>query len=108
MRDPSARVGLTGVEAALAGTGSLVVSSGPGKPRFASLLPPVHIAVVRADQILPDVEAWFEQVSASGLTHFRESANVVFITGGSRTADIAQELILGAHGPVEVHVVLIG
>ncbi|GIK27203.1 MAG: LUD domain-containing protein [Anaerolineae bacterium] len=108
VRDSSVRVGLTGVEAALAGTGSLVVSSGPGKPRSASLLPPVHIAVVRTEQIMPDVEAWFAQMADAGLSHFRQSANHVFITGGSRTADIAQELILGAHGPVEVHVVLVG
>lgn len=108
VRDPTVRVGLTGVDAALAGTGSLVVCSGPGKPRAASLLPPVHIAVVRSEQIVPDVEAWFGRMAEAGLARFRESANVVFITGGSRTADIAQELIMGAHGPVELHVVLIG
>ncbi|MCU0465651.1 MAG: lactate utilization protein [Anaerolineae bacterium] len=109
-KDGGVRVGITGVEVALAVTGSLVVSSGAGRSRAASLLPPVHVAVVRAAQIIPDLEAYFERLRAQpdGAVSFRQSANVVVITGSSRTADIGQELILGAHGPVSVQVVLIG
>lgn len=106
-KDGQARVGITGVDAALAATGSLVVSSGAGRARAASLLPTVHIAVVRSAQILPDLEAFFERVRANGTDSFRKPANIVVITGSSRTADIGQELILGAHGPVEVHVILL-
>lgn len=108
-KDGAVRVGITGVEAALAATGSLVVSSGAGRSRAASLLPPVHIAVVRSVQIIPDLEAYFERLrdQPDGAAAFRQSANVVVITGSSRTADIGQELILGAHGPVSIQVVLI-
>lgn len=107
VRDSSARVGITGADAALATTGSIIVPTGPGKPRSASLLAPIHIAVIRESQIVADLESWFEKQRAVGLDDFRTSANTVIITGGSRTADIGQELIQGAHGPVEVHVVLI-
>jgi L-lactate dehydrogenase complex protein LldG len=108
LRDETAKFGITGVSAALATTGSLVIPSGAGQPRAASLLPPVHIAVVRATQIVTDLEAYFGGLKAVGLEQFRASANVVVVTGSSRTADIGQELILGAHGPIAVHVVLIG
>lgn len=107
LRDTAIRVGITGVDAALATTGSLAVSSGEGKPRAASLLPAIHVAVVRESQLIPDLEAFFESQRAVGLDAFRARANTVIITGGSRTADIAQELIQGAHGPIEVHVILI-
>lgn len=103
-RDESVRVGITGVEAGLASTGSLVITSGAGKPRFASLLPPIHIAVVRTEQILPHFEAWIALKRASG--DFREVANTVLISGPSRTADIAMQLTLGMHGPEELHIVL--
>jgi L-lactate dehydrogenase complex protein LldG len=99
-------VGVTGVSAALAATGSLVLMSGPGRPRTASLLPDRHIALVPQDRLLPDLEAWFAQQRRDGLTDFRARSNTVIITGPSKTADIAQELILGAHGPREVHIVL--
>lgn len=108
LRDETAKFGITGVSAALATTGSFVIPSGAGQPRSASLLPPVHIAVVRESQIVTDLEAYFADRRAAGLEQFRASANVVVVTGSSRTADIGQELILGAHGPIAVHVVLIG
>jgi L-lactate dehydrogenase complex protein LldG len=102
-RDADARVGLTGADAALAATGSLVLLSGNGRYRTTSLLPLIHIAVVTADQILPDLESWFAQERAAGLSRFRASSNVVIITGPSRTADIAMQLVMGMHGPHELH-----
>lgn len=106
-RDSDARYGLTGVDAALAATGTLVVMSGQGKPRQASLLPPIHIAVVRERQIVPDLETWLASQRATSLDAFRTAAKVELISGPSKTADIAQELVLGAHGPLEVHIVLV-
>lgn len=100
-------VGITGVDAGLAGTGSLVVSSGQGKFRTASLLPDKHIALMRTSQILPDFETWIQHQRDSGLGAFKDSSNTVIITGPSKTADIAQELIKGAHGPRQVHIILI-
>lgn len=96
------RVGLTGVSAAFASTGSLVVTSGAGRERGASLLPPVHVAVVRRDQIVPDFETW-----ANDHPDFRAASNHAVITGPSRTADIAMEVVMGVHGPGEVHVLVV-
>jgi len=105
--DASARVGITGVDAALAATGSLVISSGPGKARQVSLLPLVHIAVVRVDQIVPHMEAWIAALRAAGTDAFAAASSTVIVSGPSRTADIAMELILGMHGPGALHIVLL-
>ncbi len=105
--DPHVRVGITGVDAALAGTGSLVLASKPGQSRLVSLLPFVHVAVVKSDQILPNFEAWAEQTKRAGLDQFRATSNVLVISGPSRTADIAMELVLGAHGPAELHILIL-
>jgi L-lactate dehydrogenase complex protein LldG len=106
-QDAGARVGLTGVDAALAATGSVVVVSGDGRIRAASLLPPVHIAVVAAGQIMPDLESWWSAQKEIGLEQIRRHSNVVVITGPSRTADIAMQLVMGMHGPRELHLALL-
>ena len=106
-QDAEVRIGLTGVDAALAATGSLVVMSGNGRFRAASLLPPIHIAVVAASQLLPDIESWWTAQKAAGLGQIRRHSNVVFITGPSRTADIAMQLVMGMHGPRELHLVFL-
>ena len=106
-QDASVRVGLTGVDAALAATGSLLVMSGYGRSRAASLLPPIHIAVVAASQILPDLESWWAAQKAAGLEQTRQHSNIVVITGPSRTADIAMQLVMGMHGPRELHLILL-
>ncbi len=98
-----ALVGITGAAAGLAETGSLVLASGPGRGRLASLLPPIHVALLQRTLIvesLPDLIAQRPEVMTSG-------ANVVCITGPSRTADIEHTLSRGVHGPREVHVVLV-
>lgn len=106
-QDAAVRVGLTGADAALAATGSLVLLSGPGRPRAASLLPPVHVAVVTAERIVADLESWWAAQAVDGLAGVRQSSSVVVVTGPSRTADIAMQLVMGMHGPREVHVVLV-
>jgi L-lactate dehydrogenase complex protein LldG len=105
--DPHVEVGITGVDAALAATGSLVLMSGPDQPRAVSLLPTTHLAIVREEQILPHFEAWVTAQRAAGFDAFRQTSNVIVISGPSRTADIGMELILGAHGPMAVQIVLI-
>ncbi|GAB4522998.1 MAG: lactate utilization protein [Anaerolineae bacterium] len=102
----SAEVGLTGVDAVAATTGTLIVSTGEGKSRIPSLLPPVHIAVVTLDQFVPRVEDWLARVRASGNAVLHDSANITFISGPSRTADIEKQLVLGVHGPKQVQVVV--
>lgn len=97
-----AEIGLTGCEAALAETGTLAMVSSAGKPRTASLLPYVHVAVIRGGDILTGMGDFFER--------FRNRAELlpylVFITGPSRTADIELSLTLGVHGPGKVIVVI--
>lgn len=95
-----AEVGVTGADWGIAETGTLVLASGPERPRMASLLPPVHLAVMRVARILPDLATLFDRCGPlpSALT---------FITGPSRSADIGLVPTLGAHGPMEVHVFLL-
>jgi L-lactate dehydrogenase complex protein LldG len=98
-------VGITDVQAAVAETGSLVVCSGSGLARGLSLVPPVHIAIVKKSDIVADlIDLWNDSRIRPRLT---ESSNVVLITGPSKTADIEGVLITGVHGPREVHVVLV-
>ncbi len=96
-------VGLSGAVAGLADTGSIVVASGPGRPRIASLLPPVHLAVLPVSRLYPTMQDW---LAAGGGDLARRTANLVVITGSSRTSDIELQLTLGMHGPKELHVVL--
>lgn len=105
--DTEVRVGLTGVDAALAATGSLVIGSGPGKPRQASLLPAVHIAVVAASQMMADLESWMSSQHAQDFDQFRGQSSILVVSGPSRTADIGMELVMGAHGPAELHIILL-
>jgi L-lactate dehydrogenase complex protein LldG len=106
-RDPGVRVGISGASAALAATGSLVLCSGKGQYRATSLLPPVHIAVITRQQIVPNLERWIQGQRAAGLPAFQQASNTIIISGPSRTADIAMELILGMHGPGELHIIII-
>ncbi len=97
------RYGLTGAEAAFAESGSIVVRSGPGRPRMASLVPLIHIALFPVDRIFRSQMHWLTQPE----TDLAGAANVVYVTGPSRTADIEQQITLGVHGPREVHVILV-
>jgi L-lactate dehydrogenase complex protein LldG len=102
-----AEVGITGAACAIAATGTLVLEMGEGRTRAASLLPPVHVALVRAQQLVPRLEDYIAQQRAKGLTAFSEGSNVVLLTGASRTADIEMNVVYGVHGPLELHVILI-
>ncbi len=106
-RDANPEVGLTGAMAGLAATGSLLLSSGAGCYRSTSLLPPVHIAVLYEEQLFADLESWFAAQRRAQLQRLRQASNILIITGPSRTADIAMELVLGMHGPRELHILLV-
>ncbi len=95
-----ADIGITGAEWGIAETATLALGAGPSQPRLASLLPPVHLAILHTDRIVSDLHAFFTRVGVlpSALT---------LITGPSRSADIGSVLVLGAHGPTEVAVLLI-
>ncbi len=99
-----------GVSCALAGvaeTGTLMMTSGPDNPTTLNFLPDVHIVVVNAGDIAGDYETVWRQVRAKyGKGIMPRTINM--ITGPSRSADIEQTLILGAHGPRSLHVIVIG
>jgi L-lactate utilization protein LutC len=89
----AADVGISIAEAALAETGSVVVSSGPGRSRFTSLLPPVHLALVPTSRLTPDIFTWIAG-------HDRQfPSSLTLISGPSKTADIEQTMAIGVHGP---------
>jgi L-lactate dehydrogenase complex protein LldG len=97
-------IGITGAFCAIAETGTLMLLSGPRTPPTTSLLPETHIAVVRTGRIVRGMEdAWNLLRSEHGAL----PRAVNFISGPSRTADIEQTLVLGAHGPYRVHIVLV-
>jgi L-lactate dehydrogenase complex protein LldG len=100
-----ADLGLTGVEYAVASSGTIVMAASPQHPRSASLLPPVHIAVVRQNQLLPDLAALANKLHQDFPE--RPSSGLALVTGPSRTADIEQTLSIGVHGPGELHVLMI-
>lgn len=102
----TAGAGIIGADAAAATTGTLIVSTAPGKGRMPSVLPPVLIAIITIDQLVPRLESWLAAERASGMAHIRDSSNLCFITGPSRTGDIEMALVLGVHGPGEVHVIV--
>jgi L-lactate dehydrogenase complex protein LldG len=85
----------------LADTGSVVLAAAPEEPRARSLLPDVHVTLLRDDLILPGLDELF-----AALGDDLPSA-LAIVTGPSRSADIEQKLVVGVHGPGEVHVVLL-
>ncbi len=104
-----ADVGLSGADAALAETGTVVVSSGPGRGRLVTLLPPVHVVMVSARKLTTDIFTWTASRADDGsLVSGSMPANVVLVSGPSKTADIEFTLTLGVHGPGRLVVVLYG
>ena len=105
----AADVGISNVEYLIAETGSIVMATGPLEARSLSLLPPVHIAVARISQILPDLFDLFDLYSPvadlSKPTGPPPSC-LTIITGPSKTGDIELKLVTGVHGPGEVHVIV--
>ena len=85
----------------LADTGSVVLAASPGEPRANSLLPAVHVTLLREDRILAGLEELFAAVGGA------LPSALAIVTGPSRSADIEQRLTVGVHGPREVHVVLL-
>ncbi|MDD5250474.1 MAG: lactate utilization protein C [Rhodocyclaceae bacterium] len=97
-------VGITGCACAIAETGTLMLLSGADTPATVSLLPETHIAIVRASGIVAGMEEAWSLVRAP---HGALPRAVNFISGPSRTGDIEQTIVLGAHGPYRVHLVVV-
>ena len=99
------RLGITGTFCAVAETGTLVVLAGADSPTATALLVDTHVAVVRAERIVSGMEEAFALIrrERGGLPRA-----VNFISGPSRTGDIEQTIVLGAHGPFRVHILVQG
>ena len=103
-----ADVGLTGTDYALAETGSLVILPRQGLSRLVSLVPPVHIALVRPGEVLESLHDLFLLRRLEYKRRDGEMGSYLnFITGPSRTADIEMTIVQGVHGPRAVHMILV-
>jgi len=103
-----ADLGLSGADYALSETGTLVLVARKGQARAISLLPPVHIAVLKAERLLSNLNDLFPLLRSDIEAGDGEPASAItFITGPSRTADIELTLVVGVHGPQKLHVILV-
>lgn len=99
-------LGITSADFCVADTGTLVMRTRPGQPRSVSLVPSVHVAVITLEQMVATLSELYFRLKwdpgEAGLTNA-----MTFISGPSKTADIELHMVHGAHGPREVHVVVI-
>lgn len=95
--------GLTVAECAIADTGMLVLASSPRQPRSLSLVPPINICLLDTSRLHADMSSALRAENWAAAM----PANLIFISGPSKTADIQQTLAYGAHGPRELIVILI-
>jgi len=94
--------GVTGVAAAIARSGTIALHSGPGRPGMLSTAPPLHVAVVRAEQIVGSLADYLATPVDA------EPSARVLVTGPSKTADIEGILITGVHGPGRLVIIVVG
>jgi len=105
--------GVSFAEFGLAATGSLVLITGPQEPRRLSLVPPLHIVIIRQSQLLADFnqlvahDRWQQLFDRDAGADAAPATNVLLISGPSKTADIQQTLAYGAHGPKQLCVLLV-
>lgn len=94
----------------VAETGTLVLTSGPETPTSLNFLPLDHIVVLDADDLAGDYEAVWAKLRAKAVEDGRPGQmprTVNWVSGPSRTADIEQTLLLGAHGPQRLHIIIV-
>jgi L-lactate dehydrogenase complex protein LldG len=101
----SCSVGITACDLLIAQTGSILLTARSGGGRALSVLPPHHVVIAQADQLAPDLPAAFDLLQSKYRDNY--PSFITFITGPSRTGDIERILVLGAHGPKNLTVILI-
>jgi len=105
-RIAKADLGITEADYAIADTGTLVLLTDKDRPRGVSLLPPIHLAILRPENMVSNIRDLFillkDRIDTSGDV----KSCMTFITGPSRTADIELNLTLGVHGPKELYVII--
>ena len=85
-------------------TGTLLLVSGAERPTTLNFLPDTHVVVLHRHQIVGPYEAAWDRLRAEGPM----PRTVNFVSGPSRTADIEQTIVMGAHGPRRLHVIIVG
>ncbi len=105
VRDRIARcdLGLAEADYGIASTGTLAVAADATRPGSLTLLPPISVVILRADRIVADLAALFDKIGPAGVAERR----LTLISGPSRTADIEKRIVMGVHGPRELHVIVI-
>ncbi|MFQ5872400.1 MAG: lactate utilization protein C, partial [Dehalococcoidia bacterium] len=104
----AAVLAITEVDYPFADTGSLVLLAGEHQSRLVSLLPPVHVALLKPSAIVPSMADLLPVLNAAARENPGRLSNcITFITGPSRTADIEKTLTVGIHGPTEVHLLIL-
>ena len=99
--------GLTAADYAIAETGTIALSSDERNSLLVSLLPPVHIAVIQAEQISATLAEAISLIGTERTGRSDPARSVSFITGPSRTSDVELVLSISVHGPKEVHVIIL-
>lgn len=101
----SCSAGVTGCDALIGQTGSVLVTARSTGGRAVSVYPPHHVVIAPADRLVPDLPAAFDRLAA---TYGADYPSLIsFITGPSRTGDIERVIVLGAHGPKRLTVLLL-
>jgi len=96
-----AKVGISQLDWAIAGTGTLVQDATAVDKRLVSTLPPIHVALLGTDRILADMGSVLQRLRPDQINY------ISFITGPSRTADIERVLTIGVHGPGRLIIVVV-
>jgi L-lactate dehydrogenase complex protein LldG len=98
--------GLSHAFGAIAETGTIAMTSGPGNPTTLNFLPDNHIVVLRETDLVGDAESLWDRLRAAyGKALAPRTVNL--ITGPSRSGDIEQQIVLGAHGPRRLHIIIL-
>ncbi len=104
-----ADIGISGANLAVAESGTLVIVSNEGNARLVTSLPPVHIALITTEKFVETLEQAVSLIKALTMASagMKLTSYVSFITGPSRTTDIEKELVIGVHGPRELHIIIL-
>ena len=95
-------IGITAPAISISESATLVQITSPGCPRSTSLVPSIHIALIRSENIVANLEETYALIE-----ELAPKESFVLISGPSKTADIEAHLVHGAHGPKEVHIILL-
>lgn len=95
-------IGITAAAIGVAESATVIQLTRPGQPRSTSLVPSIHIALLRRDKLVADLEEAYALLQEEGRLD-----SMVFISGPSKTADIEAQMVHGAHGPREMHLLVL-